>query len=78
MKWVIRLFILLVIAVVGVVAYAITTARTSVRPVGLQVVQWQGAQRRPMTVAIWYPTSADPKPTSHWGARSIALSDREA
>jgi predicted dienelactone hydrolase len=71
MKWVIRLLVAVVIAIGGVILYAMATALGSAHPVGMQVVQWHGARGRPMTLGIWYPTAATPRPTTLVGARLL-------
>jgi predicted dienelactone hydrolase len=78
MKWVIRFLVALAIAVACLAGYAIATARSSARPVGLQVVQWHGAHGRPMPVGLWYPTSARPRPTTFVGATLLDVASNGA
>jgi predicted dienelactone hydrolase len=63
MTWVKRLAALLAIAVVAFLAYAVVTARRSGNPVGFQVAQ-VNSPVGPVAVAIWYPTSGTPRPTT--------------
>lgn len=63
MKWLKRLAALLVIIIVVVAVYAIGTARRSENPVGFQVLEIKSASG-PLAVAVWYPTSATPRPTT--------------
>jgi predicted dienelactone hydrolase len=66
MKWLKRIAGVLAIALVVLVAYAASTVRRSEHPVGFQVVQVQAATG-PLAVAVWYPTSGKPLPTTFVG-----------
>ena len=72
MKWVKRLVAVLVIAILAAAAYAIGTARRSERPVGFQVMQVQ-SPGGPVAVAVWYPTSATPRPTTFVGGSLLSV-----
>jgi predicted dienelactone hydrolase len=72
MKWVLRLAAALVLALVAVAVYAVATARRSENPVGLQITQVQSASG-PMAVAIWYPTSGAPRPTTFAGGSLLSV-----
>lgn len=63
MKWVKRLALVVGIVVVAVLAYAISTARHSDKPVGFQVARVE-TKSGPVAVALWYPTSGTPRPST--------------
>lgn len=63
MKWLKRLGVVLALCVIAITAYAISTARRSEKPVGFQVVRVESGSG-PIAVALWYPTSATPRPTT--------------
>ena len=63
MKWVKRFAVVLVVAIVAIAAFAISTARRSENPVGLQVVRVESPSG-PVAVALWYPTTSTPRPTT--------------
>jgi predicted dienelactone hydrolase len=72
MTWVKRLAALLAIAVVAFLAYAVVTARRSGNPVGFQVAQ-VNSPVGPVAVAIWYPTSGTPRPTTFVGGSLLSV-----
>ena len=63
MKWVKRLVAVLAVAILALAAYAVSTARRSEKPVGFQVMQVD-SPNGPVAVAVWYPTSGTPRPTT--------------
>lgn len=63
MKWVRRIAIVLGVFVVALAVYAVGTARRSVNPVGFQVARVETASG-PIAVALWYPTTQTPRPTT--------------
>lgn len=72
MKWVVRLFAVLAFVCVAVAIYAVASALRTEKPVGFQVVQVNSASG-PMAVAIWYPTSATPRPTTFMGGSLLSV-----
>lgn len=64
MKWFRRLFIVLVILGCGLVSYAMLTALHTEHPVGFQIAQTTDADGQPFAVGVWYPTQAQPWPTT--------------
>lgn len=63
-KWFVGAFIVIVILVGGFVGYAMSTALGTDHPVGFQLVQANGADGHPFAVGVWYPTQAQPLPTT--------------
>ncbi|QDW65656.1 alpha/beta hydrolase family protein [Luteimonas granuli] len=63
MKWVKRLALVFGLVVMGLAAYAFSTATGSEKPVGFQTARVE-TRSGPIAVAIWYPTSATPRPTT--------------
>lgn len=63
-KWFVGACIVVVILVGGLVGYAMSTALGTDHPVGFQSVQAKGADGRPIAVGVWYPTQAQPLPTT--------------
>jgi predicted dienelactone hydrolase len=72
MKWVKRLAVVFVVVVVAAVAYVASTARRSANPVGFQVVRVESPSG-PVAVAIWYPTSGTPWPTTFMGGTLLSV-----
>lgn len=72
MKWLKRLAVVFAIVVVAVVAYAASTARRSANPVGFQVARVE-SPGGPLAVAIWYPTSGTPWPTTFVGGTLLSV-----
>jgi predicted dienelactone hydrolase len=72
MKWAIRLLAVLVLAFVAVAIYAVAGARRPENPVGFQVIPIKTASG-PIAVAIWYPTSATPRPTTFAGGSLLSV-----
>lgn len=62
--------VVLALAVAGVLVYAVATATGSDRPVGLTLARVETPQG-PMAVAVWYPTSDTPRPTTFLGGRLL-------
>jgi hypothetical protein len=71
MKWALRILMLIGLGILAIAGYAIATARGSTRPVGFQIAQIIDGQGRPMSVGLWYPTSASPRPTTLLGSTLI-------
>ena len=82
-KWGLRVLIVLAILVCGVVGYAMITALRTERPGGFQIIQPTTADGQPFAVAIWYPTQAQPWPTTLLGtvlmnvARNASIAGRD-
>lgn len=72
MKWLKRIAVLLVVAVIGILVLALSTARKSDRPVGMQVVRVESPSG-PIAVAVWYPTATTPRPTTFTGTSLISV-----
>ena len=66
-KWFGRIFIVIVVLVCSIVGYAMLTAARTENPVGFQIIQTTDADGHPFTVSVWYPTQAQPKPTTLLG-----------
>lgn len=64
MKWFGRIFIGIVVLVCGLVGYAMLTALRTERHVGFQIIQTTDADGQPFVVGVWYPTQAQPRPTT--------------
>lgn len=71
-KWFRWVCLVLVILVGGLVGYALLTALRPERPVGFRIAQATDAHGKRFAVAVWYPTQAQPLPTTLLG---VALMD---
>ena len=58
------IFIAVVILVCGLVGYAMLTALHPEHPVGFQIIQTTGTEGKPLAIGVWYPTQAQPLPTT--------------
>ncbi|MEZ4869496.1 MAG: prolyl oligopeptidase family serine peptidase [Caldilineaceae bacterium] len=67
MKGLRRIFIVLITLVCGLVGYALLTALRTENPVGFQLTQTTDADGHPFAVGVWYPTQAQPWPTTLLG-----------
>lgn len=67
MKWFRRVFIVFTTLVCGLVGYALWTALRTERPVGFQITQATDTDGHPFAVGVWYPTQAQPWPTTLLG-----------
>jgi len=72
MRWFKWLLAALGIGLLALVAYAVATARRTENPVGFQVVR-VGSASGPIAVALWYPTSASPRPTTFMGGSLLSV-----
>lgn len=63
MKWVKRIAAAFGLLVVGLSVYALSNARRSEKPVGFQTARVE-TKSGPIAVAIWYPTTGSPRPTT--------------
>lgn len=70
MKWLKALAAIAAILAVGVAVLLVSGARGSENPVGLQVARVDTADG-PVAVAIWYPTTAKPWPTTFMGGQLL-------
>lgn len=73
MKWFRRLVVAAVLVVVAVVAYALSTAQRTERPVGFHGVRVADPGGQPFTVGVWYPTQARPRPTTLLGGVLLSV-----
>ena len=64
MKWVRRLFFIVLALAFGLVAAFVWTALRSERPVGFQLAQVTDTNGQAFAVGIWYPTGASTWPTT--------------
>jgi predicted dienelactone hydrolase len=78
MKWLRRIFIALVALVLGLVGFVVSTALGSEQPVGFQLVRATGADGRPFAVGVWYPTDANPRPTTFLGGQMMDVAPEAA
>ena len=73
MKW-LRLGLLALAGLIAVVVVlAVSTSLRTPRPVGFQLVKAADPGGPPLLVAIWYPTSARPWPTTLMGMRLMSV-----
>ena len=72
MKWLRRIFLVVVILVCGIMGYALLTAIRTEHSVGFQIIQITDSDGHPFTAGVWYPTQAHPWPTT---LSSIGLMD---
>src|SRR4249919_1761868 len=73
MKWLRRVLVVLVLVIVAVAGYALSTAQRSERPVGFHGVRVTEPGGKPFTVGVWYPTQARPWPTTLLGGVLISV-----
>ena len=73
MKWLRRIFIVFVVLILAVVAYAMSTALGTENPVGFQITQTTNAEGQPFAIGVWYPTNASPRPTTFLGGQMISV-----
>ncbi len=67
MKWFRRIFVVLITLLGGLVGYALLTALRTERPVGFQIMRAADTDGRPFAIGVWYPTQAQPWPTTLLG-----------
>ncbi len=72
MKWVKRLAAVVLLAIIAALAYGVSTAFRAENPVGFQVVRVE-SRSGPVAVAIWYPTSGAPRPTTFIGGALLSV-----
>jgi len=83
MKWGLRGLLVIASLAFGLVGYAMLTALHTDHPVGFQLTQTTEADGHPFTVGVWYPTQAQPWPTTLLGvvlmkvARNAPISGRD-
>lgn len=73
MKYIFRICMLIGLGFVAIAGYAIATARGSPRPVGFQLKRIVDGHAHPMSIGIWYPTSASPRPTTLLGSTLLKV-----
>jgi predicted dienelactone hydrolase len=67
MKWLRRALVAVVILVCALVGVVLVTALRTEHPVGFQVVRATPTDGGSITVGVWYPTQARPRPTTLLG-----------
>lgn len=67
MKWLRRVLIAIAVLVLGLGVYAVLTALGTERPVGFEIARVAAKDGKPFAVGVWYPTQADPRPTTFLG-----------
>lgn len=67
-KWLAIVAATLLVLVGAIAAWALANAERSERPVGFAIVRAQDGAGKPMVLALWYPTSGTPRPTTLIGA----------
>lgn len=67
MKWIAGIFIVIAILAYGLVRNAMSTALRAENPVGFEIIQISDADGRSFPAGVWYPTQAQPKPTTMLG-----------
>lgn len=72
MTWFLRGVALIILCVIAVAIYAVTTAYRSPNPVGFQVARVESPSG-PVAVAVWYPTKQTPRPTTFIGASLMSV-----
>lgn len=72
MKWIKRLAVAVLALATVLIAGVLGTARRTERPVGLQVIQVT-TPGGPFAVAIWYPTTDTPRPTTFIGGDLLSV-----
>jgi predicted dienelactone hydrolase len=75
MKWLKRVLVALVLLVLGVAGLAVATALKTPRPVGFQQIAVPDGVGGKLPVAIWYPTTASPHPTTLIGIRLMDVAE---
>jgi predicted dienelactone hydrolase len=72
-KWIYGSIAVTGLLLVAVVGAALWSAQHTERPVGFQVGRATKALGRPFAIAVWYPTSARPLPTTLLGATLMTV-----
>lgn len=72
MKWLKYLALALFVLVDIVLIYAVSTAKRTDNPVGLQVVRVESANGA-IALALWYPTSTTPRPTTLMAGQLLSV-----
>lgn len=72
MKWLKYIAIAMTLLTTPVACLAADTAQRSPHPVGLQMARFETASG-PLSIALWYPSSATPQPTAIMEGYSIGL-----
>lgn len=62
-KWLLRIVVALAVMVAGLTWLVASRAESTEHPVGFEVVRTTDARGRTLPIAVWYPTSATPRPT---------------
>jgi len=72
-KWIYGSMAVIGLLLVALVGAALWKAQRTERPVGFQVGRAMNALGRPFAIAVWYPTSARPLPTTLLGVTLITV-----
>ena len=72
-KWIYGSIAVIGLLLVAVVGAALWSAQRTERPVGFQVGRATNALGRPFAIAVWYPTSARPLPTTLLGVTLMTV-----
>ena len=67
MKWLRRALVAIAALVLGLGVYAVLTALGTERPVGFEIARVAVKDGKPFAVGVWYPTQANPRPTTFLG-----------
>lgn len=73
MKWIRRVFLLLLAVVCVLAGSVLLTALDTDKPVGFQITQARDASGEAIPVGVWYPTEARAWPTSWLGLRMMKV-----
>ncbi|MES2317398.1 MAG: dienelactone hydrolase family protein [Pseudomonadota bacterium] len=73
MTWLRRILIAIALLVVALVGAALFTALRSEHPVGFQVIQTTDARGQPFAIGVWYPSDAQPWPTTIGGTGLMSV-----
>jgi predicted dienelactone hydrolase len=72
-KWIYGSIAVIGILLVAVVGAVLWSAQRTERPVGFQVSRATNTLGKPFAIAIWYPTSARPLPTTLLGVTLMTV-----
>lgn len=78
MKWLFGVLAAIVLVAAALFALVLSGAIGANRPVGFQLVRAADPEGAPLTVAIWYPTNAQPLPTTMLGLTLLDVAPNAA
>lgn len=67
MRWLRHAGLLMLVLVLAAAGFMVMTAHTAKRPIGFQMTQAVDAAGTPFVIGVWYPTDAQPWPTTLLG-----------